>query len=233
MSHCLLASIWTLLKDRTDVASIVNEAIGQHISCPTRLRPMGLATWTLTLLFKVVFDIQRLYLQAQTPSSTSKTYLLSPSQVIVYLQFVLSCSPRSGPSKHQPLFRRFVLITMLSGVRLLSLHRVRLLVIREDASLEERTEAFWIPSTTETTSLQEVSQNLAAQVNDHTDEFECFVIVKLLVETLAGLFAKPVKPVIPSRKSRLERSSGSAHEHASLDLPDVQRDGLVSIQTTV
>lgn len=171
MSHRLLASIWAIVVERTDIASIVNEAIGQHTTCPLSFVSMGLATWSLTLLFKIVFDVQRIYPQAPKPSLSSRSYLLSPSQVLLYLHYVLYCSPRAGKSEYQPAFRRLVLLSMLSGVRLLSLHRSTLFFSNETEPLEACRATLWTPTTVERASIDEMVQTLTEQVRT-SDDFE-------------------------------------------------------------
>ena len=107
---------------------------------------------------------------------------------------------------------------MLSGVRVLCLHRGRFSILTQGQHVSESTAPVWTPSATELVSVEALGQILTAQVDDHTDDFERFVVMKLLVETLAGLSVGSTTKLTPIH----------SHKHAVLDLPDVERDGLVS-----
>jgi hypothetical protein len=117
---------------------------------------------------------------------------------------------------------------MLSGVRLLALHRSRSFFTSEDESLEESGATLWIPTTVEKTSIDEMVQTLTGQ-SKNTDDFERLIVIVLLVHTLIGLSPGSDIHSNLQGQSRARPGPTSTHSHVTLDLPDRLRDGLVSL----
>jgi hypothetical protein len=126
MSHHLLADIWNHLEKRTDIDNILRELIGQHaLEASVSGGSLGDAqTFQFVVSLKILFDLQRVYLQSL--NTASQAYFLQIPQLFLALSYLLQIMPgivsRRGLKEELPWAERmFLLLTILSGFRVLSL----------------------------------------------------------------------------------------------------------------
>lgn len=145
MSHEDLALLWSILYGREDIDSILLEAIGRHSLDVSIYRTNQLqlrkATTHHALTLKVIFDLQRTYLQSSSPSAESKASQLQHellfSSVLHLLDVTtVAYSIDGGPSAHAAQVSLFAQI-ILSALRALHLQR-RALAQHEHRVLTQR-----------------------------------------------------------------------------------------------
>ena len=131
MSHASIDAVWSKLERRTDLETILLDAVGQYslelslgIESIFDENPLR-AFHRLVHLIKTAFHLQRTYLQARIPSPNVTQYLLKPTLVFKILCFLLNIKDRylqedlrrSHVIKYQVL--RSIGGMLLSGLRLL------------------------------------------------------------------------------------------------------------------
>jgi hypothetical protein len=126
MSHHLLADIWNHLEKRTDIDNILRELIGQHaLESSVSGGQLGDAqTFQFVVSLKLLFDLQRVYLQSLNAASSA--YFLQIPQLFLAVSYLLQIKPglvsRRGSREELPTAERtFLLQTILAGFRVLSL----------------------------------------------------------------------------------------------------------------
>ena len=136
MSHHSLAKLWSELEKRTDQATALRDAIGRYAvetaSCGEDCSSGELmqAFNRLINYVHVAFQLQRVYLQPEIPSSHLVQFLIEPSLVVDILVFLLKVKDDTIRS-HQTSssIEREVLHSMgsvlLAGVRLLNLQKAK------------------------------------------------------------------------------------------------------------
>jgi hypothetical protein len=131
MSHHSFAAAWTQLETRTDVDNILCELIGQN-----NLESSVLVTGSdellntslrLIVFFKVIFDLQRTYLQCWRFSSESPR-LLQPRQLFLAIVYLLRSKSRifcrsEDTSEQYVAKRSFIAQALVSGLRALWLRK--------------------------------------------------------------------------------------------------------------
>ena len=134
MSHHSLAAIWAQLEMRTDIYNILCEVIGRNdLECSSPLTDSADSSNSslhLVVFFKVIFDLQRTYLQA-LKLSPECPYLLRPQQLLLAIVHLLRLKCRiyhrsDDTSDRYVAERSFVVQTLVSGLRAMWLRRYRL-----------------------------------------------------------------------------------------------------------
>lgn len=129
--------MWRRLEERRDVAMIIREAIGQHaIDVATngedRFAPRSLQAFNrLIRLIIVTFQLQRTYLQSQTPSHKVLQYLMEPLEVFDVLSYLLTVRNSYKGAVNQSYstldhISRALGNATLSGLRLLTLLKAKI-----------------------------------------------------------------------------------------------------------
>jgi hypothetical protein len=131
MAHLLLAPIWAHLESRVDTGSIVREIIGQYeLSIIGQEAQVVLnLSFRVQVWLKVIFDMQRSFLQSSNPSPESKSHLFHPQLLLSTLKFLVAlrekiCGPQTGAGGATLGFEFFLVRTLLSGLRALLLRRI-------------------------------------------------------------------------------------------------------------
>lgn len=157
MSHQLVAAVWDLLEGRHDVANILREVVGQHVTDLAMLQLqedliahieplMRIVAW-----IKTIFDLQRSYLQATTGADELHPYLaacLIPSDLVFStLMYLIQVKSRLFPSGTMTIrefskHRYFIAQTLLSGLRLLLL-RNECLSAEKKHNMERAINSVW------------------------------------------------------------------------------------------
>ena len=128
--------MWKRLEERKDVAMTIREAIGQYAielasNGEDRFAPGSLLAFDrLVNLIIVTFQLQRTYLQSESPSQKALQYLMEPFEVFEVLSYLLavqnSCkgAVSQASSVVEPVFRSLG-TAILSGLRLLTLLKAK------------------------------------------------------------------------------------------------------------
>jgi hypothetical protein len=131
MSHRDLADVWLQLEKRTDIGSILREFIGKFAQDKALQASEYPALFELILLFKISFDLQRIYLQSTTPDVESRRYLISPLHLIGFLSYLLHRTERfliqrDHSETDKANIARLVAQTLVSGLRALQLNKEKI-----------------------------------------------------------------------------------------------------------
>jgi hypothetical protein len=131
MSHQSFVAVWTQLETRTDVGNILCELIGQN-SLESSVLDTGSdeflnASLHLIVFFKVIFDLQRTYLQYLELSPESP-HLLQPRQLFLAIIYLLRTKSRvfrrsEDTSEQYVTKRSFIAQALVSGLRALWLRK--------------------------------------------------------------------------------------------------------------
>ena len=133
MTHMGLPQVWKHLHHRTDITHLLHEILGQY-TMSTYEKPTATIhdhTVHLFVQFRIIFDIQRTYLQARFPSAVSQSYLIPAPELfssIRYLDQIRSelYGKISDTDKESLELRFFAARGLLSGLRALVLLESRL-----------------------------------------------------------------------------------------------------------
>lgn len=154
MSHQHLAAVWDQLQGRHDVANILREIIGQHVADLAVLQLQeDLVAHVESLMrpvawIKVIFDLQRAYLQATSGKENSASHGLLPSETVFStLMYLIQVKSRLFPTQTLTIrefakYRYFTGQTLLSGLRLLLLLN-EYLPASKKSNLERAVTAVW------------------------------------------------------------------------------------------
>jgi hypothetical protein len=125
MSHHAFATLWMQLERRKDIDNILSELVGRH-SLEGSVLPDdsdGLlnASLSVAVVLRVVFDLQRTYLQSPKPKVS---YLLQPRKLLAAIVFLLRTKSKisrlfEDRSEHCLIKRSFIAQTLVSGLRAL------------------------------------------------------------------------------------------------------------------
>jgi hypothetical protein len=128
MTHLGLAQVWKHLYDRADITHLLHEILGKYALATYEKAPAPIRDLTVQLFvqFRVIFDIQRTYLQARFPSAVSQSYLIPAPELfssIRYLDKIRSevYGKISDTDKESLELRFFAARGLLSGLRALVL----------------------------------------------------------------------------------------------------------------
>lgn len=131
MSHRAFAALWLQLENRIDIDNIVCELIGRHnlesCSLAANSEQLQHASCGLAIFLRVVFDLQRTYLQCPRPALHAARFL-RPSKLlsaVIYLfrvKAAIFASVAGNPEQYENK-RSFVVQALVSGLRALWLWR--------------------------------------------------------------------------------------------------------------
>jgi hypothetical protein len=155
MSHQLVAAVWEQL-GRHDVANIVREIVGQHAIDLALQWQDGLSNNTEQLIhavcwIKVIFDLQRTYLQGCAGVANCDPYvvryLIPPDLIFSTMMYLIQVKSKLFPSTAATIpayskHRYFIAKTLLSGIRVLLL-RNESLPVENKYNLERAIRAAW------------------------------------------------------------------------------------------
>jgi len=136
MSHEDVAAVWLALSGRPDVDNVLRELIGAHTLTVSsarrdnkRLRNSFLSH---VVTLRVIFDLQRAYLQSSIRSEESALWVLSPeifySAVLHLLDVVVSSITSCPDLSNEAPYNRLTVHGTLSGLRALLLYQKPLAV---------------------------------------------------------------------------------------------------------
>lgn len=224
MSHKSLTLTWTSLEERTDIANILHEVLGSFVLAQSNLQraPYSRATkWSVILLFKVAFDLQRTYLQPRELSSELQEYLILPGELIHLLSYLCLARDEIAVGSTISLEERKALLrlraqTLVSGVRALTLLQQRLWG-SQDSNGQSRV---WVPSSRDIEELRRLQNALASSWADESDEPLCFALSDLCQASVTELISQCESP-------RTHNVENLCSKHEALELPDFAI-GLVS-----
>lgn len=135
MSHQEFASIWARLQGRLDIDNIVQELVGRYqleIQRRESDHERLLATeFPHVVVLRIIFDLQRTYLQSSSPSSQTKSCLLNTKILLCGLSHTIDVKTtifgaNDGSSAIEGARHSFLGQTLLSGLRALLLRNKRL-----------------------------------------------------------------------------------------------------------
>ncbi|CAG8959037.1 hypothetical protein HYFRA_00012198 [Hymenoscyphus fraxineus] len=122
MAQEFLPKVWTEVQQRIDTCNIVREVLG-HFALESIGQTSRASSFNFIVWVKVIFDLQRTYLQSSKPSDETLSYLLPPQILLKLIQHVLE--KRNGlrhiDANNYRARRYFAAQTLLSGVRALQL----------------------------------------------------------------------------------------------------------------
>jgi len=128
MSHHAFAALWMQLETRTDINNILSELVGRNSLessvLPDHSDDLLETTLGLSVILRVIFDLQRTYLQSPRPELQS-LYLLQPSQLLLAIVHLLRLKSRvfyhsrDRISEHFVAQRSFIAQTLVSSLRAL------------------------------------------------------------------------------------------------------------------
>lgn len=128
MSCTYFAEVWDRLKSRTDIDSLVRESFGEYDLQSALFEPRspGLVKVSMTVVvsMRVVFDLQRTYLQSGDRSPEIISYLISPTMIILTLRKLMNLKSSlfpPGSLRDDCDQSCFIAQTILSGIRILML----------------------------------------------------------------------------------------------------------------
>jgi len=129
MSHQDLAAIWSTLQGRLDIEHTVQELIGHYYLEVSRCRSdqgrLRSSAFQHVVALRVIFDLQRTYLQASKLSFQSKASLLPPeilfSTITHLLEVKVSAFCADDGLEDHAAYLSFIGQTQLSGLRALLL----------------------------------------------------------------------------------------------------------------
>ena len=139
MSHCSIEAVWTQLEKRSDLTTILRDAIGQY-AIQTALCSKNYPTEESIQAFNqlistihTAFHLQRTYLQSREPSPNIESSLVDPSFVIEIIIFLLdikdACIPAHGDlGSVEEKVLRSIGVVLLAGLRLLTLQKSKLVL---------------------------------------------------------------------------------------------------------
>ena len=134
MSHEDIAAVWSILSGRQDVDTILRELIGTHfltISLARRDNSRLREAFLFHIVsLRVIFDLQRTYLQSAKRSTESTSSLLPQESLFSALLHLLDvivtgCISCSELSSDEP-YNKLTSHTTLAGLRALLLHKTAL-----------------------------------------------------------------------------------------------------------
>jgi hypothetical protein len=149
MAHPALVQIWKLLELRSDTTNILREILGDHIICSTgekKKHKLYTLAFRLVIRLKVLFDMQRTYLQSSSPTLESRSSRIPPNLLLAAIHQVIRIlfeiyNPDTETSADHLPPASLIAATALSGLRALMLrkdmginvalaHEVRKLIIK-------------------------------------------------------------------------------------------------------
>lgn len=150
MSHKNVAAVWKDLQRRPDIDHILLELIGRYsldvALCRTDYHRLRSISYQHAVALKVVFDLQRTYLQSSRPSFESKSALLHHDLLFSAIIHLLDLKAETfrGTSKTPDYYPycSFLAQVLLSGLRALLLRR-RSLSAKEYDTLTNRFDQVW------------------------------------------------------------------------------------------
>jgi hypothetical protein len=174
MAHRMIAAIWERLQNRTDAPNILQEIIGQHAlelldhseySVPAITNALQPVLW-----IKIIFDLQRAYLQATAGViDCIVPGLLSSELIYSTLMYLLHIKPKLFPDRGPKLAPKWIAEHMIMAHTLLS--GIRLLLLRKEPIATER--------------LRRLEETLAAVWSGQSHSPECeFIVHGLFPEAL-------------------------------------------------
>ena len=130
--HQLLAKTWKPLEKRLDIESLVGEIIGDHSVKLTSTTNAGsqhlrALSFNLFVALRIIFDLQRTYLQSSEPDSRTRAYVLEHDQLCLVIQYLIHVQSqpywrvKSNEQEHNAQLD-FLAQTFVSGLRALWLH---------------------------------------------------------------------------------------------------------------
>lgn len=128
MAPEVLPKVWAELQARIDICSVVREVLGHFAIEFVGEAPSASESFSFIVWMKVIYDLQRTYLQSSNPSSETLSYLLPPRILFKTIHRILEIRPRLRHAENQnypaqqP--RYFAAQTLLSGVRALQLRGI-------------------------------------------------------------------------------------------------------------
>lgn len=140
MSHEDIAAIWSVLAGRQDVDNILREIIGAHFLNVSIARrdssKLREAYVSHVVAFRIMFDLQRTYLQSyprttESMSSTLPPELLFSAMLHLLDVIVMGCITCSDLSNEAP-YNRLTAHTALAGLRTLLLRQKSLTALEYD-----------------------------------------------------------------------------------------------------
>jgi hypothetical protein len=130
MARPAFVKVWMLLESRFDTTSILKEILGDHSIHSMGQRKdhrLHALAFRLVVRLKVLFDMQRTYLQSCNPSDESRASLIEPSVLlatiheVIQIGFEVHNSEIQTSTDHLPQ-PSLIAATALSGLRALMLH---------------------------------------------------------------------------------------------------------------
>lgn len=206
MSHYDVACLWHQLEKRLDTESILQEALGQvllmrHRGIPqSRLETQWLST---LILLKTIFDLQRVYLQANQPTASTST-ILQPETIVAVTECLINFSREQYATKmaegarYDKVFVFYLRQTVVSGLRAYQLIKEK----RRLNDLVDRTQL------TERLKACLEKWPIAEEIDQHLSRY--------LFEAVSDM-TNADRPM----------SSVLCPEHPTLDLPDFSEGGSV------
>lgn len=120
--------VWALLQSRRDATNILREIVGDYALSIIGKPPdiLFMLSFRLLVWTKVLFDMQRTYLQNVNPSTESLSRLVDPNTLFMTIRYILDIrfkvyNLRVGFSEEYLFQRRFIAGVLLSGLRALLL----------------------------------------------------------------------------------------------------------------
>jgi hypothetical protein len=149
MAHPAFVQIWKLLELRSDTTNILREILGDHSICSTgekKKQKLHTLAFHLVIRLKVLFDMQRTYLQSSNPTHESRSSRIPPSLLlaavhqVIRILFEIYNPDTQTNTDHLP-HASLIAATALSGLRALMLqkdmginvalaHEVRKLIVK-------------------------------------------------------------------------------------------------------
>ena len=166
--HEILAEIWKHLEKRLDIESLVQEIIGKHslqtasITSTSTNSQLCASSLHLFVTLKIIFDLQRAYLQSCEPDSRTRAYILELDQLRLTIQYLIHVKSQpcwcgngnkngNGKSHVRPNNAQdqeyngqlyFLAQTLVSGLRALWLHPQQL-PLQQVSNLTKSFNAAW------------------------------------------------------------------------------------------
>lgn len=123
-----LTRVWKHLHHRTDNTHLLHEILGQYALSAFEKPTASIQDHTVNLFvqLRVIFDVQRTYLQARFPSAVSQSYLIPAHELFASIRYLdrIRCEKYGKISNSDPESleqRCFAARSLLSGLRALVL----------------------------------------------------------------------------------------------------------------
>jgi hypothetical protein len=150
MSHEDIAAVWSVLSGRQDIDNILRELIGTHALNVSLARRDSLrlreAFLSHVVALRIIFDLQRTYLQSSIRSTESTSSVLPHellfSAVLHLLDVIVAGSTSCSDLSNEGAYNRLTIHATLVGLRTLLLQK-KSLTAREYDSLNSRFEEIY------------------------------------------------------------------------------------------